>query len=75
VDRRKSILNFGYIFVKALEGLFIDRMESNEEITAQYMNDKNFQTTFERLKEYSRRSENNRYSFVILPINKTVFVH
>ncbi len=40
-----SMENFGYVFVKALEGLFIDRMESNEEITAKYMNDKNFQTT------------------------------
>ncbi len=36
--------NFGYVFVKALEGLFIDRMESNEEITAKYMNDKDFKT-------------------------------
>ena len=26
--------NFGYVFRKALEGLFIDRMEQNEEITA-----------------------------------------
>ena len=40
-----SMENFGYVFVKALEGLFIDRMESNEEITAKYMNDKDFQTT------------------------------
>jgi type I restriction enzyme R subunit len=24
--------NFGYVFLKALEGLFIDRMEQNEEI-------------------------------------------
>ncbi|HXG60430.1 MAG TPA: type I restriction endonuclease [Planctomycetota bacterium] len=35
--------NFGYVFLKALEGLFIDRMEQNEEITARYMNDKQFQ--------------------------------
>jgi type I restriction enzyme R subunit len=35
--------NFGYVFFKALEGLFIDRMENNEEITAKFMNDKDFQ--------------------------------
>jgi len=35
--------NFGYVFLKALEGLFIDRMDQNEEITAKFMNDKEFQ--------------------------------
>jgi len=35
--------NFGYVFLKALEGLFIDRMEQNEEITAKFLNDKEFQ--------------------------------
>jgi len=35
--------NFGYVFTKALEGLFIDRMEQNEEITAKYLNEKDFQ--------------------------------
>ena len=34
--------NFRYVFIKALEGLFIDRMEQNEEIFAKYMNDANF---------------------------------
>lgn len=34
--------NFGYVFMKALEGLFIDRMEQNEEITAKYLNEKDF---------------------------------
>jgi type I restriction enzyme R subunit len=34
--------NFGYVFCKALEGLFIDRMEQNEEITARYMNEERF---------------------------------
>jgi len=29
---------------QALEGLFIDRMDQNEEITAQYLNNKDFQT-------------------------------
>jgi len=36
--------NFSYVFLKALEGLFIDRMDQNEEITAQYLNNKDFQT-------------------------------
>jgi len=34
--------NFGYVFLKALEGLFIDRVEQNEEITAKYFNEKDF---------------------------------
>ena len=34
--------NFSYVFQKALEGLFIDRMDQNEEITAKFMNEKNF---------------------------------
>lgn len=34
--------NFGYVFRKALEGLFIDRMEQNEEITAKFMNEERF---------------------------------
>ena len=38
-----TIDNFAYVFDKALEGLFIDRMEQNEEITAKFMNDKDFQ--------------------------------
>lgn len=31
------------MFDKALEGLFIDRMEQNDEITAKFLNDTNFQ--------------------------------
>lgn len=38
-----SLENFGYVFLKALEGLFIDRMEQNEEITAKFLNEKDFQ--------------------------------
>jgi type I restriction enzyme, R subunit len=34
--------NFRYVFVQALEGLFIDRMEQNEELFAKYMNDADF---------------------------------
>ena len=34
--------NFGYVFRKALEGLFIDRMDQNEEITAKFMNEDRF---------------------------------
>ena len=33
---------FKYVFDRALEGLFIDRMEQNEEITAKFMNEKEF---------------------------------
>jgi len=47
-----SIDNFKYIFGKALEGLFIDRMEQNEEIFAKFMNDPNFQRLVE---EHLRR--------------------
>ena len=38
-----TLENFGYVFLKALEGLFIDRMDQNEEITAKFMNEKEFQ--------------------------------
>ena len=40
--------NFGYVFSKALEGLFIDRMEQNEEITAKYLNEKEFHEIVEK---------------------------
>lgn len=30
--------NFGYAFLQALDSLFIDRMEQNEDITAKFMN-------------------------------------
>jgi len=35
--------NFGYAFRKQLESLFINRMDQNEEITAKFMNEKEFQ--------------------------------
>lgn len=35
--------NFRFVFEKTLEGLFIDRMEQNEELFARYMNDPQFQ--------------------------------
>lgn len=34
--------NFGYMFLRALDRLFIDRMEQNEEITGRFMNDLEF---------------------------------
>jgi type I restriction enzyme R subunit len=34
--------NFGFVFDKALEGLFIDRMDQNQELFARYMNDAEF---------------------------------
>lgn len=37
-----SMENFGYVFSKALERLFIDRMDQNEEITAKFMNEEHF---------------------------------
>lgn len=41
--KANTLENFGYVFRKALEGLFIDRMDLNEDITAKFMNDKDFQ--------------------------------
>lgn len=35
--------NFGYAFRKQLETLFINRIEQNEEITARFLNEKDFQ--------------------------------
>lgn len=37
--------NFRFVFQKALEGLFIDRMDQNEELFAPYMNDATFRKT------------------------------
>jgi type I restriction enzyme R subunit len=49
--------NFGYVFRKALEGLFIDRMDQNEEITAKFMNEDQFRDTVSKhlLKEVYER--------------------
>ena len=41
--KANSLENFGYVFDKALEDKFIDRMDQNQEIFARYMNDKDFQ--------------------------------
>jgi type I restriction enzyme R subunit len=58
--------NFGYVFLKALEGLFIERMEQNEEITAKYLNEKDFKKTvgqellkqvYDRIHQEQRRAE------------------
>ncbi len=38
--------HFRYVFTKALERLFIDRMGQNEEFFARFMNDREFQTAF-----------------------------
>jgi type I restriction enzyme, R subunit len=37
-----TLENFGYVFDKALEDKFIDRMDQNQEIFARYMNDEAF---------------------------------
>ena len=41
--RANTLDNFEYIFSKALVDLFIDRMEQNEEITARFMSEPEFQ--------------------------------
>lgn len=43
VARANTIDNFRFVFDKALETLFIDRMEQNEELFAKFMNDQDFQ--------------------------------
>lgn len=43
-----TLENFKYVFGKALEDLFIDRMEQNEEIFVRFMNDKDFQKLVEQ---------------------------
>ncbi|MFP4098426.1 MAG: type I restriction endonuclease subunit R [Alphaproteobacteria bacterium] len=42
VAKVNSLENFNYVFEKMLEGLFIERMEGNEEIFAKVMNDDTF---------------------------------
>lgn len=42
-----TIENFSYVFRRALEGLFIDRMEQNEDIFNRFMNDGQFQQVVE----------------------------
>jgi hypothetical protein len=34
--------NFGYVFMKDLQNLFLDRMSQNEDITARYLDDHEF---------------------------------
>ena len=34
--------NFGFVFNKKIEDLFVDRMEQNEKLTAKFLNDKDF---------------------------------
>ncbi|MBE0520727.1 MAG: type I restriction endonuclease subunit R [Candidatus Methanoperedenaceae archaeon] len=62
VAMANTMENFGYVFLKALEGLFIDRMDQNEEITARYMNEKEFQemagqNLLERVYQQIRKEE------------------
>jgi len=38
-----TVENFRFVFEKALEGLFIDRMEQNEDLFARFMNNPDFQ--------------------------------
>ena len=41
--------NFAYVFRRALEGLFIDRMEQNEDIFNRFMSDPNFRKVIEEM--------------------------
>jgi len=43
VAMANTMENFGYVFKKALEGYFIERIDQNEEIAARFMNEKDFQ--------------------------------
>ncbi|OHB83432.1 MAG: hypothetical protein A2V98_16540 [Planctomycetes bacterium RBG_16_64_12] len=43
-----TIENFKFVFAKALEDIFIDRMEQNEAIFARFMNDQEFQKLVEK---------------------------
>ena len=48
-----TIENFRFVFEHALEGLFIDRRDQNEELFGRYTNDPEFQKT---VQEYLLRS-------------------
>jgi type I restriction enzyme R subunit len=43
VAMANTLENFGYVFLRELEGYVIDRMEQNEEITARFLNEPEFQ--------------------------------
>jgi len=34
--------NFGYAFLKALDGMFVNRMEQNQDITVKFLNEPAF---------------------------------
>jgi type I restriction enzyme R subunit len=43
--KANTLGDFAYVFDKALEGFFIDRMEQNQDIFAKFMNDTEFKST------------------------------
>ena len=43
--KANTLDNFAYVFDKALEGFFIDRMDQNQDIFAKFMNDADFKST------------------------------
>lgn len=58
-----SMENFGYVFLKELENLFLDRMTQNEDITARYLDDDEFrdavgQKLLQEVYEQIRTAEN-----------------
>jgi type I restriction enzyme R subunit len=61
-----TLENFSYVFRRALEGFFIDRMEQNEDIFNRFMNDGQFQQVvegtlrqqvYDQIRQESARSE------------------
>jgi type I restriction enzyme R subunit len=64
-----TLENFGYVFLRELEGYFIDRMEQNEEITARYLNEPEFQDlvarhlmkqVYEQIRAQHRQDESSK---------------
>jgi len=59
-----SMENVGYQFPSVLKNIFIDQIEQNEEMTARFMNEKEFQTIvgrhlLERFYDQIRTEERN----------------
>lgn len=46
--KANSMENFSYIFLETLEKIFIDRLEQNEDMTAKFMNEKDFRKFIEK---------------------------
>ena len=63
VGLANTMKNFGLAFLKALDGLFIDRLERNEEIAAPFFNEPEFQRVVgETLREQVYEQIHARYA-------------